>query len=85
MNDERIAAYLDGIDRAMNLRAVDMWQAAYERGLVSAAEHARFLALCDTHPLSWKGWLRWATQRDRPNRRPATDETIDSLLTQTGW
>lgn len=49
----------------MHLRAHAVWRRAFERGLVSAAEWRRYEELINTHPMSWKGWLRWAGTRPR--------------------
>lgn len=57
----------------MHLRAHDAWRRAYERGLVSEDEWRRYEALIETHPLSWKGWLKVAG-RGQGGRMEASDE-----------
>lgn len=47
MPEERLADYLDYIDRQIALRTYDLWRAAYVRGLVTEAELIRFLVFYD--------------------------------------
>ena len=47
----------------MTLPAHGVWRWAHERGLVSDVEFERYEALVDSHPCSWKGWLRWSVGR----------------------
>ena len=49
----------------MTLPAHEVWRRAHQRGLVSDEELGRYEALVDSHPCSWKGWLRWAGRRPR--------------------
>lgn len=43
MPEERLADYLDLIDRQIMYLTYDVWQAAYSRGLVTCGELIRFL------------------------------------------
>lgn len=47
MPEERLAEYLDYIDRQIALSTYDVWRAAYVRGLVTEAELIRFLLFFD--------------------------------------
>ena len=49
----------------MTLPAHEAWRRAHERGLVSDEEFGRYEALIESHPCSWKGWLRWSVRRPR--------------------
>ncbi len=47
MPEDRLADYLDLIDRQIMYLTFDVWQAAYSRGLVTAGELIRFLVCFD--------------------------------------
>jgi len=51
----------------MHLRAHGVWREAHRRGLVSDAEWQWYEQLIETHPFSWKGWLRNGPRRARPH------------------
>lgn len=53
----------------LTLRAHGIWRAARDRGLVSDEEFQRYEALVDSHPMSWKGWLRWTGKRPNGGQR----------------
>lgn len=51
----------------MHLRAHDAWRVAYDRGLVSEEEWEAYEELIQSHPLSWKGWVRVVGRTRRPS------------------